>query len=205
MAAYVIRARLMLIGCVAVISVLACVFMVFKLGTRDAISQLQTHELLAILTLLVLPWVCIWAFHAESRAMSKAGAPQPGEAGRGDHPHVPALASDPALGHEHPDDGTRSVRDWACVQGAPHLARALTPEIIASAEAQQPAHAAEAGLPQPGRISEERQESEEHRLLRAVAEDLAEFYAIEHQPDPRRTPARRHIADRRPTRDAVRS
>lgn len=68
MAFYISRARLALITVVGAISIIAGLMLIFRLGTPRNLERLHTWEIVAMLGLLVLPALTVWAFYADVRA-----------------------------------------------------------------------------------------------------------------------------------------
>lgn len=72
MAFYISRARLAMITVVGAISVIAGLILIFRLGTPRNLERLHTWEIVAMLGLLVLPVLTVWAFYADVRARRAA-------------------------------------------------------------------------------------------------------------------------------------
>lgn len=64
-------------GSIALGSILAGLFLAFRLVTPTQAAQLPTLELLGLLGLLALPPVTLWAMWADRKAASEAATPQP--------------------------------------------------------------------------------------------------------------------------------
>lgn len=115
MPVYISRARLVLITFVSVVSILGGIALVFRLGTRSGLERLHTYEIVAMLGLLFLPLVTLWAFYADVRASRVAAARAESERG------LLNLSTPSELGVDPDEHGERPVRTWAgaAVQESP--------------------------------------------------------------------------------------
>ena len=166
-------ARLSLVVLAVIISMAAGGALVFRLVTPGTVSSLATHELIALLGLLLLPVATAWAFFADRRAARRAYDLQTAAATA--HSHWAATramdlsrqarAYDLAEADPDTEDetGQRSVRSW----GLPELAAAVNPTGGAETERDL-----------PGRNSEGRGTRRRHAPSRRdVSMDLARVEA----------------------------
>lgn len=111
MAVVLSRSRWLLVCLVCLTSMVGGGLLVFRLVRPETVSRLSTHELVALLGLLLLPALTVWAFVFERRTRRRLEEVQRIDIAR---------ERDKVRGREAPQDasgedesGGRSVRSWA--------------------------------------------------------------------------------------------
>jgi hypothetical protein len=133
-------ARTMVLLLVSAISLFAGLTLVLRFVTPTTIFQLRTTELLGVLGLIMLPWLTLWAMHAEARAAefesksrSQTGPTAAGSSAPTSSPASLGSTIDDADRSQRAaaEDGTRSVRSWAHAAPLP-LASAIASDAASA-------------------------------------------------------------------------
>lgn len=123
MAFYISRARVALIACIGVLSMLGGIVFIFWFGTPRGLERLHTYEIVGMLGLLFLPLLTVWALYADVKA-KRAAAAQGTEEPAGGESALEQTGVDP---HE---DGQRSVKSWAGAGSSSVAVRAAVEGVI---------------------------------------------------------------------------